>query len=412
MTTVAVLGTLDTKGPEHRYLAARVRALGARTLVIDVGMGEQATDADVDNVAVAAAAGTSVGAILARGDRGHAVDTMARGAGAILERLWSQGRVDGAVALGGGGGTTLAGTAFAVLPVGVPKLIVSTIAAGDMRSHVHGTDLTFTHAVLDVAGLNSITRAIIDNAAGAVVGMAAIAAARRGSASDLDERPMVAITSFGVTTRAVNIARRQLDSAGHQPVVFHAVGSGGESLEALIRTGSFAGVLDITTTELADDLVGGVMSAGPERLTAAADTATPQVVSVGALNIVNLGPFDRIAREHRGRRLIAHNAQMTLMRTTAAESAELGTRLATRLNRSRGPVALYLPLAGISALSTADGPLYDPEADAALFDAIRTHLDDGVTLVELDLDVNDERFATAMVGELLTHLPIAAKETS
>lgn len=322
MATVVVLGTLDTKGPEHRHLAARIRALGARTLVIDVGVGAPAPDSDVDNHAVAAAAGTTVAELVAQGDRGNAVDTMARGAAVVLERLLSEGRLDGAVALGGGGGTTLASAAFAALPVGVPKLIVSTIASGDMRPYVHGSDLTFTYAVLDIAGLNRITRGIIDNAAGAIVGMAESAAARDRPGAGVDQRPMVAITSFGVTTRAMETARRVLNSAGYEPVVFHAVGSGGESLEALIRAGSFVGVLDLTTTELADDLVGGVMSAGPERLTAAADTGTPNVVSPGAIDIVNLGPLDRIAPEHRGRRLVAHNSQMTLMRTTVDEAAE------------------------------------------------------------------------------------------
>ncbi|MCV7419995.1 Tm-1-like ATP-binding domain-containing protein [Mycobacterium yunnanensis] len=414
MVSVVVVGTLDTKGVEHRHLAEQIRRLGARAILVDVGVGEPAVDADVDNLTVAAAAGTTVEELSARGDRGDAVDTMARGAGIVLRSLHDQKRLDGVVALGGGGGTTLAGAAFAVLPVGVPKLIVSTVAAGDMRPHVHGQDITFTYAVLDIAGLNPVTRSIVDNAAGAIVGMAGIAAARddepRGPGAG--GRPMIAITSFGVTTHAVESARAAVETAGYEPLVFHAVGSGGESLEALIRAGSLAGVLDLTTTELADDLVGGVMSAGPSRLTAAADTATPQVVSVGALDIVNLGPLDRIAPEHRGRRLVAHNAQMTLMRTNTGEAAELGRRLAAKLNRGRGPTALFLPLAGTSALSTADGPLYDADADEALFDAIRTHLDDSVALVELAVDVNDDRFANAMVEELLSYLTFTPEETS
>ncbi|TXI49387.1 Tm-1-like ATP-binding domain-containing protein [Mycolicibacter arupensis] len=417
MRTVVVLGTLDTKGAEHRHLAATIRRLGAQPLLIDVGVGAPALDADVDNVAVAAAAGSTIAELVARGERGHAVDTMARGAAVVLAQLWGEGRLDAAVTLGGGGGTTLAGAAFAVLPVGVPTLIVSTVAAGDMRPHVHGRDVTFTYAVLDIAGLNPVTRRIVDNAAGAIVGMADIAAASRDPGTDASptatERPMVAITSFGVTTPAVDAARRAVASNSLEPVVFHAVGAGGESsLEALTRAGAFAGVLDITTTELADDLVGGVMSAGPQRLTAAADTATPQVVSVGAIDIVNLGPLDRIAAHHRDRLLVAHNSQMTLMRTTADESAELGKRLAHKLNRARGPVALYLPLVGTSSLSVPGGPFHDPIADAALFGAIRTHLHENVRLVELDLDVNDPRFATAMVNELISYLPAITKETS
>ena len=411
--TIVVLGTLDTKGEEHCYLASLIRQIGAEVLIVDAGIGSPTADADIDHTAVATAAGTTVGEVAA-GDRGHAVDTMARGAATILKQLVSERRLHGVVALGGGSGTTLASTAFAVLPVGLPKLIVSTIAAGDMRPHVHGSDITFTYAVLDIAGLNAITRTVIENAAGAITGMARVSHERENGAATgkptVTDLPMVAITAFGVTSAAVDVARSRLTWAGYEPVVFHAVGAGGESLEALIRAGTFVGVVDLTTTELADDLVGGVMSAGPGRLTAAAETGTPQAVSVGALDIVNLGPLAHIAPEHRNRRLLAHNSQMTLMRTTARETAELGKRLADKLNAARGPVTVYLPLAGTSTLSTTGSPFYDAEADAALFDAIRNHLDRTIALVELDVDINSPVFATAMVDGLVASIPASTKE--
>lgn len=404
--TVAVIGTLDTKGHEHAYLAARIRQRGTRVVLIDVGVGEPAVDADVDHRAVAAAAGSNVVDLLAAGDRGAAVDTMARGAAAVLARLQAGGHLQGAVALGGGGGTTLAGNAFAGLPVGMPKLIVSTIAAGDMRPHIRGNDLTFTYSVLDIAGLNHVTRRILDNAAGAITGMAHVFAA---AAARADATPAVAVSSFGVTSRAVSSATQRLASGGYEPLVFHSVGAGGESLERVVRARELAGVLDLTTTELADDLVGGVMSAGPRRLTAAAETGTPQVVSLGAIDVVNLGPAGAIPSRYRTRTLVHHNASMTLMRTNVEESTELGRRVAQKLNAAIGPTAVFLPLRGTSSLAVAGGPFHDTRADAALFDAIRTAVDDHVKVVELDVDINDPRFAAAMVDELESYLPTPTK---
>lgn len=408
--SIAVIGTLDTKGEEHAYLAGRIRARGAAAVLIDVGVGAAEVHVDIDHHAVAAAAGSSVEELTSARDRAHAVNTMARGAAAVLERLLAEGRLHGAIALGGGGGTTLAGAAFAALPVGVPKLIVSTVAAGDMRPHVRGNDLTFTYSVLDIAGLNHITRRIIDNAAGAITGMATVTAEAGVAADHPSERPdAVGVSSFGVTSPAVDVAAKRLAARGFQPLVFHSVGSGGQSLESLTQAGQLAAVLDLTTTELADELLGGVMSAGPDRLSAASRTGTPQVVSLGALEVVNLGPVGAIPAKYRGRTLVQHNEQMTLMRINAAESAQLGRRLADKLNAATGPTALFLPLRGTSSLATLGQPFHDARADAALFDAVRERLDHRVKLVELDVDINDPRFAAAMVDELVQYLPTPTK---
>jgi len=410
MPTIVVLGTLDTKGEEHQFLADQLRRLGADVIVVDAGIDEPSFAPDVPQAEVAHAADASVALLRSAGDRNAAVDAMGRGAGIVLGRLFEAGRLHGVVTLGGGGGTTLASTAFSALPVGVPKLIVSTIAAGDMRPYVKGSDVTFTYAVLDIAGLNPITTRIIGNAAGAIAGMST--AYQQGLLDDTARdagRPLVAITAFGVTSGAVGVARNLLAEAGYESLVFHAVGSGGESLEALVRAGFFAGVLDLTTTELVDDLVGGVMSAGPGRLTAAAVTGTPQVVSVGAMDMVNLGPLESIRPEFRQRQLIQHNPQMTLMRTLPEENAELGRRLAAKLNEAAGPAAVFLPLAGVSSVAVEGAPFRDAVADKELFDAIRSNLAEHVELEELDVDINNENFAGAMVARLVSYLESATE---
>ncbi|MGJ5761017.1 Tm-1-like ATP-binding domain-containing protein [Streptomyces galbus] len=400
MAAVVVLGTLDTKTEEHFFLAEEIRRRGGDVIVVDAGIvGEPPEGVEISRHEVAARAGTSPEALAAAGNRSHAVAAMGQGAGAVLQDLHAEGRLDAVITLGGGSGTTLAGIAMNELPVGVPKLVVSTIAAGDMRPHVRGTDLTTMYAVLDIAGLNPITRRILRNAAGAIVGMAGVDAE-----PDTADRPLVGATMFGVTTQGVQAARRRLEENGYEVLVFHATGSGGESLETLLRTGYLKGVLDLTTTELADDLVGGVMSAGPGRLTAAAAAGIPQVVSVGALDMVNLGSPNTIAPEFRDRRLYSHATTMTLMRTTVEESAELGKRIAERLNTSTGPVEVFLPLRGISAMAVPGGPFHDAEADAALFAALKQNLNSDVPIVEIDTDINDEKFGTAMADRLIAML--------
>jgi uncharacterized protein (UPF0261 family) len=275
-------------------------------------------------------------------------------------------------------------------------VIVSTAASGDTRAYVAESDLVLFPSVTDVAGVNRLSARILANAAAALAGM--VMAPPVAVPAD---RPLVAASMFGVTTPCVTAARGLLEKAGYEVLVFHMTGTGGRTLEQLTAAGWLAGVLDVTTTELADELVGGVFSAGPDRLTAAGRAGVPQVVSVGALDMVNLGPRDTVPERFADRNLYVHNASVTLMRTTSEECAELGRRLATRLSASTGPTALFLPLRGISAIAVEGGPFHDPYADAALFAAIRSTLDRSrVELVELDLEINDPAFAAAMSARL------------
>ena len=399
MATVVLVGTLDTKGVEHDYLRELLREHGVDTLLVDAGvLGEPLAEPDIGRDEVARAAGADVRALAAAGDRGAAVEAMARGAAAIVARLHAEGRVDGVLALGGSGGTAIATEAMRTLPVGVPKLMVSTMASGDTRPYVGASDVTMTYSVVDIAGLNAVSARILANAAAAMAGMAL--AEPPAAAGD---RPLVGASMFGVTTPCVTAARERLEELGYEVLVFHATGTGGQAMEALMRSGFITASLDVTTTELADDLVGGVLSAGPDRLEAAGELGLPQVVSVGALDMVNFGPIDTVPPEFRSRNLYKHNPTVTLMRTTPEECAELGRRIGRKLNAARGPVTLFLPLRGVSLIDTEGQVFYDPEADKALFDALRETLDPGVDVRELDTHVNDPDFARAMADTLHAH---------
>jgi uncharacterized protein (UPF0261 family) len=394
--TVALFGTLDTKGQEYAFLREQVRAHGASVLLVDVGvLGEPSVMPDVKRAAVAAAAGFDVEALAAEGDRGAAVAAMAHGAAEIARRLHADGRIDAIAGLGGSGGSAIVTEAMRALPIGVPKLMVSTLASGDTRPYVGAVDVTMMYSVVDIAGLNQVSRRILANAAGAIAGMAAVEPERAD-----DARPLVGATMFGVTTPCVTRARERLEELGYEVLVFHATGTGGRSLEALIEGGFLTASLDVTTTELADELVGGVLSAGPERLEAAGAAGIPQVVSLGALDMVNFGPEDTVPERFRGRNLYVHNPTVTLMRTTPEECAELGRTVARKLNAASGPVTVFVPLRGVSAIAVEGQPFHDPEADDALIGALRESLDPSVDLRELDLDVNDPAFAEAMADRL------------
>jgi uncharacterized protein (UPF0261 family) len=399
-TTVVLVGTLDTKGREYAFLRDRLHAAGVATILVDAGiMGPPLVEPDVSRQEVAAAAGADVEALRAAGDRGQAVLAMARGATAVVSRLYAEGRCQGVLAAGGSGNTSIAAEAMQALPVGVPKLIVSTIAAGDTRPIVGASDMLLAASVVDVAGINSVSARVLANAAAAMAGMVQAAPLELG-----ESRPLIAASMFGVTTPCVTHAAETLDGLGYEVLTFHMTGTGGRSMEALIAGGFISGVLDTTTTELCDELVGGALSAGPERLTAAGAAGIPQVVSLGALDMVNFGPRETVPAQFEGRNLYVHNAQVTLMRTTAEECAQLGEEIARKLSAATGPVALFVPLGGISMIATPGGPFYDAAADEALFAAVRANVGDHVELVELDLDINDPAFADAMVAKLHSYL--------
>ena len=399
MTTVVLVGTLDTKGLEYDFLRDRLREHGVETILVDAGIvDEPRVEPDITRQEVAREAGTDVEELAAAGDRGAAVEAMGRGAGEILKRLYDEGRFGGVLGLGGSGGSSLATQAMRGLPVGVPKLMVSTMASGDTRPYVGAVDVTMMYSVVDIAGINQVSAKILSNAAGAIAGMAKAEVPRSE-----DGKPLVGASMFGVTTPAVEKARERLEELGYEVLVFHATGTGGQSMEALMRDGFISAVLDLTTTELADDLVGGVLSAGPDRLEAAGELGLPQVVSLGALDMVNFGPLDTVPQDFRDRNLYEHNPTVTLMRTTADECTKLGSTIARKLNAATGPVTLFVPLEGVSIIDAEGQPFHDPDADRALFDALRENLDENVEVREIEANVNDPEFATAMADRLHEH---------
>jgi uncharacterized protein (UPF0261 family) len=409
MPTVALLGTFDTKQVEYRWLRERLGEAGCAVLGVDVGPFSDGGDlADVTSADVASATGADLEALRAKGDRGWAMEVMGAGAAAVLARLHREGRLDGVLAVGGSGGSSVAGRAMRALPVGVPKLLVSTMASGDVRPYVGDVDVTLMYSVVDISGVNSVSRTVLGNAAAAIAGMATAHERRRSEPEPADRRPVVAATMFGLTTPAVDEARAVLTDLGYEVLVFHATGAGGRAMESLVTSGLVDGVLDLTTTELADDLVGGVLSAGPERLEAAGRMGIPQVVSVGALDMVNFGPRETVPERFAGRKFLVHNPTVTLMRTTPEEMATLGRRIAGKLAGATGPVEVFLPRRGVSGIDAPGGQFEDGAADEACLAEIRDGLSGSTVVVhELDSHINDEGFGRAAAAAL--HRLIEAK---
>ncbi len=398
MPTVVLLGTLDTKGIEYDYVQTRVQQQGCDVVLIDAGVrGAPLVRPDIAREIVAAAADADVVALAAAGDRNRAIEMMANGAQAIVLDLFQKGQLQGILGLGGAGGSVLATQAMRALPVGVPKLMVSTLASGDTRPYIGQTDITMMYSVVDISGINRLSERILSNAAAAIAGMAHSYAQ---FTPDRSTKPLIGATMFGVTTPCVTEARQALEARGYEVIVFHATGAGGRSMENLITGGYFAGILDVTTTELADELVGGVLSAGPTRLEAAAKQGIPQVVSLGALDMVNFGALDSVPEQFKDRRFHIHNSTVTLMRTTPEECAELGRLIAHKLNAATASVTLFIPLKGISMIAAEGKAFYDPQADQALSDALKTNLRAGIEIVEMDMEINDPRFAQAMAARL------------
>ena len=396
MATIVVLGALDTKGEEVRFLTGQIEERGHKVLVVDTGvLGQPAFAPHITRDEVSTAGGASLPALVSEADRGRAVIAMSRGASAIVQRLLERGQLDAVIAMGGGAGTSVGTAAMRALPLGIPKVMVSTLASGDVRGFVGVKDITMIPTIVDISGLNRISRNVFTRAAGAVCGMV------ESSVPPGDDKPIIVASMFGNTTPCVEAARGMLEKAGFEVLVFHATGSGGQTMESLIEARQVAGVLDVTTTEWADELVGGVMSAGPTRLEAAAKTGTPAVIAPGCLDMVNFWAPETVPERLRDRRLYRHNEKQTLVRTTPEENIELGRIIAGKLNASSGPVEVYFPLRGISVISAAGKPYHWPEADAALLESLRKHLSKGIPLHELDCHINDAPFAQAMAQGLL-----------
>jgi uncharacterized protein (UPF0261 family) len=399
---VLLIGTLDTKGAELAFVRDLIRSAGIATLVLDAGvLGPPLFPADIPREQVFAAAGTTLIAVRESGDRGRAVETAALGAARIAQELAAKGRVEGVLALGGSAGTTIGTAAMRALPFGLPKLMVSTLASGQVRQYVGVRDICMLHSVVDISGLNRISRTVLGNASQAMIGMVRRAAP---VGEDRETRPLVTATMFGVTTPCVEAARKKMEATGYEVLVFHATGTGGRTMESFVSDGLISGTLDLTTTELADELVGGELSAGRDRLTAAGMRAIPQVISLGALDMVNFGPRETVPEKFRGRRFYQHNPNVTLMRTTPEENDQLGKEIAQKASAAKGPTAVLVPLRGISAIDAEGQPFWWPEADRALFQSLRDWMSPHVELVELDQHINDPAFAEAAANTLLRFL--------
>jgi uncharacterized protein (UPF0261 family) len=400
MATIAVLGTFDTKGEEHAYVAELIRQRGHQTLLIDVGTLElPRLKPDISRKEIAMAAGVDLEALVARRDRGESVAAMTRGAPLVLARLQSEGRIDGVISLGGGGGTAICTAAMRALPIGLPKLMVSTLASGNTAPYVGVKDIVMMPSVVDIAGLNRLSRKLLAQAAGAICGMV-----ESKPPAETADRPVIVASQFGNTTPCVTRARQQLEAAGYEVMIFAATGNGGRTMDSLIESGLVAGVLDVTTTEWADQLVGGVLNAGPTRCEAAARRGIPAVLAPGCLDMVNFGEPSSVPTKFASRRFYQHNAQVTLMRTNPEECAELGRILASKCNLSTGPVTVLFPLKGISVISAPGQPFHWPEADSALFSEWKKHLRADIPVIEYDSNINDPGFADLCVRELLKNL--------
>ena len=400
MATIAVLGSFDTKADEHKFVAQFIKERGHAVIYIDVGiLAPPNLIPDIDRVVVASAGGSSIETLAAVRDRGEAIATMSKGAPIVVSQLASEGRIQGIISLGGGGGTAVGTSAMRALPIGFPKVMVSTLASGNTAHYVGLKDIVMVPSVVDVAGLNRISRRILTLAAGAICGMV-----EAPPASANQDKPVIAASMFGNTTDCVQAAKRLLEASGYEVLVFHATGVGGRTMESLIEDRLVTGVLDITTTEWADEIVGGFLSAGPTRLEAAARTGTPAIVTPGCLDMVNFYGPDTVPQHFRNRNLYSHNPQVTLLRTSPEECQKIGKAIAERVNLSVGPVSVLLPLRGISVISAPGQKFHDPEADKALFASIKENLRKDIPLRELDLLINDPQFAEACASELIVNI--------
>jgi len=407
MATIAILGTMDTKGEEHAFLAEQIRQRGHQVLVIDTGTLETPKlKPDITRLEVAAAAGIDFDALIARRDRGEAVQAMSKGAPIVLARLVEEKKIDGVISLGGGGGTAISTAAMRALPIGFPKLMVSTLASGNTAQYVGVKDIVMFPSIVDVAGLNRISRQILTRAAGAICGMV------EAKPAAVEDKPIIVASQFGNTTVCVDHARKILESAGYEVLVFHATGMGGRTMESLIESGLVAGVLDITTTEWADELVGGFLTAGPTRLEAAAKRGVPAIVAPGCLDMVNFYAPESVPEKFKGRTFYQHNPQVTLMRTTPEECARLGRIIADKVNTSLGPVTVLIPRRAISVISAPGQKFHDPAADKALFESLKSGLRKDIEVVELDCEINDAAFAEACAKSLVKNMAMADRSKS
>ena len=399
--TVVLVCTLDTKGPQAQFVKQLIEARGHRALIIDTGvLGTPAFRAEISRDDVATAAETTIEALTMLEDRGKALGAMMAGATSLVGRLYQEGKLDGILGIGGGGGTSIASAAMRGLPFGVPKVMISTMAGGEVGRYVGTKDIAMLNSVTDIMGLNPILRRILANGVGAIVGMMEMADVPIPSEGG-PQNGTIAITAFGVTTRAAMRCHALLEEAGFNTMIFHANGTGGRAMEELIAQGAIDGVLDLTTTELADELCGGKLSAGPHRLEAAGARGLPQVVLPGAMDMVNFGPPETVPPKYAERRLYRHSPTTTLMRTTVDENRILGRWVGEKLAKATGPSVLLLPLLGFSEYDREGGVFHDPKADGAFMTAAVMALGAHAPVVRLDHTINDPACADRAVALLL-----------
>jgi uncharacterized protein (UPF0261 family) len=398
--TVVITGSLDTKGKEFAFLKELIEKEGLETLVVDFGvMGEPAFAPDITRQEVVKAGGGDLATLASGEHKDEAMRIMAAGLAVVVRRLFDEGRLDGIIGMGGGGGTSLSTTAMRALPVGVPKVMVSTLGGGDVSAYAGTRDITFMPSIVDVAGINRISRLIYGNAAGAIAGMIKM----EKSKGD-DEKPLVAASMFGNTTLAVDRARAVLETHGFEVLVFHATGTGGKTMEDLIADGHIEASLDITTTELADEVCGGVLSAGPERCLAASRAGIPAVLVPGCVDMANFWGMGTIPDKYRSRKLYQWNPNITLLRTNVEENKRIGKMIAAAANAATAPVVILIPLRGVSQLDSLGGAFWDPLADRACFKAIKKNLRPGIPVIEMDNNINDPEFADRAAETLLDML--------
>lgn len=397
---VLMLGTFDSKGAEYAFLRERILVCGCEVVSINAGV-DGSTDlfpVDVEADAVADAGGETLTSLRENRDRGHAMVVMNAGAAVVVRQMFDDGKFDGIIGMGGSGGTGIVTAAMRTLPVGVPKFCVSTLAAGDISPFVGTKDIVMMPSIADVAGINRISRTILSRAAGAICGMVNSTIPEATS-----ERPLIAASMFGNTTTCVDACRESLDKAGYEVLVFHATGTGGRVLESLASEGLVDAVLDITTTEWADELCGGILSAGAERLDGAGKRGLPHLIVPGCIDMCNFGSMVSVPEKFKGgdRNFYEWTPEVTLMRTTVEENRQLGEIFAAKANAATGPVAFLFPLQGVSMLD-ADGDRFcDRDADQAFFAAVKENVRDGIRVEELDANINDAEFSAKAVEMML-----------
>lgn len=398
--TIAIAGTFDTKGKEFLYVKKLVEELGFTPYMVHTGVFAPAFEVDVTNKEVAETAGYQIEDIVKKKDRALATEALSKGMEILIPKLYQEGKFDGIISFGGSGGTSLVTPAMRALPIGVPKVMVSTMASGNVSQYVGTSDIVMIPSIVDVAGLNKVSKTIFRNAVLTIAGM--IGMKEKLSEEQEDTKPMIAATMFGVTTPCVDQAKAYLEKNGYEVLVFHATGTGGKTMETLINAGFFQGVLDLTTTEWCDEIVGGVLSAGNTRCEAAIKRKVPQVVSVGACDMVNFGPMDTVPEQFAARNLYKHNPTVTLMRTTVPENQKIGTMLASKWNQAETDMAILLPEKGVSMIDAEGQPFNGVEERKTLFDAIEKGIDNKyVEIIKLDCNINDKLFAEAAARKLI-----------